>query len=519
MGTVSHVDTSGKAYDKPVLMVGTKPFLFIGAQLRADTVRSNLGWSDADFLALMRQLNADGFTVVNIPLLWSQVEPPKDSFDWSVLNDHMRWCIEGGIRLEIVWFGSDSTGYSHGEAPGMQRVPTYALEEFDKVTRPDGSVLMTPTHRRVLLDKADPRLLAREAAVVHAMMNHVADWSRAHGAPDTVIGVQLLNEPFVALVRDGARTTERIDRSHSAPANALWREMGKPDAAQFRREVLLNYLHGLGAAVKSSRHVVWTRANFARHADAVPVLENEARRASKSGTALDFIGDDPYTYDCAVLRAYGSDPFWSAGRNFPMVMENFAGGGGGIDRTHIAALAGGAPINFYSVIESESPTDTTGYPGVYGVDAATLRAIDSPDTLLHRRLNRLLLKDWHSFATLRPFDAGGDRLAWFNVDGLPHASCEKQVGKTPIVYVTERGGTGIAISRGDNEYLLLSYGEGAFEFAASAELGSVSAGHHDARNVWIATETKTVIRRGGHIIVALDRDECVRVVLENAVCT
>jgi hypothetical protein len=114
---VSSVDTSRTRYERPVLMVGDKPFLYRGAQLRADTMRLNLGWSDDEIGAVVKRLSADGFTVVSIPLFWSEVEQQKDHFTWDRVDRFIEWCAAADLKLEIAWFGSDSTAYSAAPAP------------------------------------------------------------------------------------------------------------------------------------------------------------------------------------------------------------------------------------------------------------------------------------------------------------------------------------------------------------------------------------------------------------------
>jgi hypothetical protein len=241
----SFVDTTLTHYERPVLMVGGRPFLYRGAQLRADTMRLNLGWSDDEIGAVVKRLKADGFTVVSIPLFWTDVEPNKDIFVWDRLDRYMEWCAVAEIKLEIAWFGSDSTAYSRGTGANMDRVPDYVVAEYELVTRPNGEVFTTPTHSRVLLDKTDPGLLERESFVVKRLMERVAERDAALGGKQTVIGIQLLNEPAVATVRDNAHKFPAIPRSYSTSSNKRWHDGAYNDEAQFRRDVLLDYLGGL----------------------------------------------------------------------------------------------------------------------------------------------------------------------------------------------------------------------------------------------------------------------------------
>jgi hypothetical protein len=505
----SYVDTSRERFDRLVLMVGQEPFLFRGAQVRADTMKKTLGWSDDEIAPLFAHMARDGFTTANVILFWSDIEKDKDVFDWSVLDTHLGWCEDNGLKLEIIWFGSDSTSYSFGNGPNMDRVPDYVKTDYTFVTRADGTEVVTPTWNRKLLDKTDPSLLERESLVVKTMMNHVAVWNRERGNRQTLIGIQLLNEPYTSAVRDGARTRENLDRSYSVYSTELWESGGYTDAAQFRRDVLQRYLTGLARAVKESDYVVWTRANVM--GDALPVAENEAMRAS--GTHyLDFYGYDPYTHDINYLYNYGTDPFWAQGANYPMVMENYAGGGD-VAREILSTFSGGAVINHYSALESESSSDTTGYPGVYDKDQSTRSIREWDITVAHRSVNELLGKAWYDIATRATQASNGKSLAFFNNGGAAQYDKVRLVGGLSVRYATANGGTGIAIARSEEEYVLLAYGTGRFEIAqAELAIGSATLGHFDGSNTWIEEAPKAYGSANGQHVIEMNPQECVRII-------
>jgi hypothetical protein len=144
-----------------------------------------------------------------------------------------------------------------------------------------------------LLDKTDPRPLAREQYVLGHVMAHLAAYDTTH----TLVGIQILNEPNVSNVWG-----KQVGRSYSTYSTQLWNDGGYTSEAQFRNDVMLHYLSELGRTVKESQHSVWTRCNVI--GDAKPVAENEARR--QQGTAyLDFFGGDPYTQDQDTIYNYG----------------------------------------------------------------------------------------------------------------------------------------------------------------------------------------------------------------------
>jgi hypothetical protein len=388
----------------------------------------------------------------------------------------------------------------------MDRVPDYLVADYTLVTKADGTVFRTPTHGRVLLDKTDPALLQRESFVISRLMERVAERDTALGGKHTVIGVQLLNEPAVATVRDSAHEFPSLPRSFSETSNARWEQGQYRDEAQFRRDVLLDYLSGLSDAVKSSPYSVWTRCNLCRQSDAIPIRENEERR-KRGEASLDFIGMDPYTHDLDYLLAYGSDALWSQGGNLPMIMENWAGGAA-IDFVVLTTLAGGAPSHHYSVIESESLSDTTGYPGVYGRDLGRRVAVDTGDTLRHRVVNRLLHKIWQDIATRTPLQAGGRTLAFLNPRGRLAARETVELDNTSLEFRTDQQGAGVAIRRSSSEMVLAAHGRCEFRLPSSLQIKQVSVGSFDASNRWVANGEREAGMRDDHYVLELAADEC-----------
>lgn len=508
--TVTHVDFHN--FEKPVLIVDSKPFFYRGVQVRVDTMRMNLGWSDAAIGQTFQKLKADGFNVVSINLFWKDVEPEYNQFDWTLLDQYLSWCEDAGLGFEIAWFGSDSTAYSWGNGSNMDRVPDYVKYEYTKVTREDGSVLCTPTYRRYLLDKTDSLLLKREKYVLGKMFTHIAERNAKHGHKNALIGIQLLNEPFVSAVRDNAQERIYLPRSYSVYANRLWESGEYSDDKVFRNDVMLNYLTGLGEIVKNSDYSVWTRANFMGASDSTPVLENNQIRAIRGYSHLDFLGLDPYTLDLKWLFEY-SQSVWGAGDNLCMVMENYAGGVD-IDYTVLAAKAGGAIIKHYSAVESESLTDTTGYPGVYDRDLTRKIPVDSENTRKHRKVNQFLNKIAYSLATLEPNHRGGSKLFFFNPLAEKDYSGHHTVGKLgELEFSTKDRSVGIAVVQSPDSYLILAYAPATFSFTLDVDNVTASTGYLTIDNKWVSQTNKRVEKEGGQWTITLRAGEAVRLLL------
>jgi len=91
-------------------------------------------------------------------------------FKWTDIDLCIDWCAKYGLRLEILWFGSDSDGTSVGQGA---RLPSYVANgSYQWVVYQNGSKPMSGN--LALLDKTDPRLLARETYVLGQLMSHIA---------------------------------------------------------------------------------------------------------------------------------------------------------------------------------------------------------------------------------------------------------------------------------------------------------------------------------------------------------
>lgn len=496
--TVSYVDTTRSAYDKLVLMVDGKPFHHNGIQYRYDKHRYSYGWTDAQLKPMLGMVAQDGFNVVNVPIWWSRIETAKDNWSWADVDRMIDWCKEFGLKLELLWFGHDSTGFSM-----PFRLPAYVLNNYQYVVRSDGSQLRKkgtgepgePPEGFGCLDKTDPNLLSRERYALGQLMNHVATYDTSH----TLVGVQLLNEPSVSGLWD-----VRIDRSYSTYSNALWRSGGYTNATEFRKDVLLNYLSGLGQAVKQSNYVVYTRSNPKGDAD---IAENETRRAR--GTAyLDFFGYDPYTTSADYVFNYGQDAFWAQGRNFPMIMENYAGNSTA-DILKFNAVAGNAAYNTYAAADPDAGSGSSD-KALYNFDPTTkvvTRKAVSPKVAA---MNHMINKVAWDLATKRPVERGGTKLQTFNRAAATSSDTTKTLDGQSVRYATSSGGQGIAVKRGPTELAVLSSKAATYTLPGGA-IASVQSGYYDGDNHWVRTASKSYTPSAGKIAVTLTAGECVRV--------
>lgn len=491
---VSYVDTSKSTYDKLVLMVDGKPFYHSGVQFRYEKHKYTFGWTDAQLKPVLQMIRDDGFNVVNIPIWWSKVETSKDVFDWTDIDRYLSWCGEYGLKLELLWFGHESTGSSL--AP---RMPAYVLNDYQCVVRSDGTKLTL--NGNPLLDKTDPNLLAREKFVLGRLMAHLASADTAH----TVVGIQVLNEPNVAKQQGGSS----IDRSYSTYSTDRWNSGGYTDASKFRKDVLLDYLTQLGQVVKQSDHSVYTRVNIAGSGDTVPVAENEVLR-SQGTASIDFFGKDPYTTGLDTLYNYGRDAVWAQGKNFPMIMENF-GGTPAADVEKFNAIAGNTAFNLYAALDPDSSTGSSNH-GLYDFNPTTKVVTRKAVSDKVARLNHVLDKIHRDLASKCPVERGGTDLQTFNRSATAATTTTKPVGGVNITFTTSSGAQAFGVRRGAAEFAFTTTTQATFTLpGTTGVVRSVEAGRYDGNDNWVKDSTKTYSTVSGDIAIGLAAGECVRV--------
>ncbi len=373
-----------------------------------------------------------------------------NAFDWTYVDNLLCWADEAGIKLEILWFGTDTVSVSID-----WRIPYYVLRNYQKSIKIDGTLFFEkkdkpfdgiPGVYRFLMCKNDEGLRDVERNVVRALFDHIAEYSTSLSDPATVIGCQVANEPAV-----GAFHMERI-APHCFCETCL-RRRGDLSEQTFRDQTMWEYCNNLARGVKRSAYPVWTRVNNYRGVDAEGVCYNEEMKR-KEKSELDFIGFDPYSQDIKEIFAFGHDSYYAQGENFPMVMEN----GGSYENTAeliLAALAGGSFYNVYDMCS----TDTF---GLYVNTEKNTMIPNGEYVQIVRQTNEMLNQIAFELATKQPDGAGGDSLVFFNELGLLKADIVKNVGPNRVRYKSEEHGIGIAVYYKNNEMILLSTANGEF---------------------------------------------------------
>ena len=436
---VSCVDLSLNASEKYVLRVDGQPYYGTNIQLRADKMRGYLGWSDADIEAWFKRAAADGFNTVSVPVFWSEVELEKNHFDWHILDQYLNWCHCYGLRMELLWFSWSSGGRVQWLWNGANG--RYQLRTPDYVCSQSGT-----SEFRVLrntweysLDWRDTNLRERDTYVLSRVMDHVALWDANNGKPHTVVGVQLGNEAR-GHGNNGATAAEIID-----------------------------YYHHVGAAVKNSRYVTWTRLNCVSYETSGRTSANEAKR-NNGGTNIDFVGIDVYGTNAGKIKGNIDGQLGTNGKNYRMVMEIDAKDAAS-PFYQMAALAGDKAFDYYNL----GPVDGN---GLYANDGT------SPKERSHiqyvRQRNKILNLAMRDIAVRKQ----GSGLYVYNCTG---GKADTETGYQGIRFTPDAATTqAIAVEHTSNQFLLLSTRGGTFTLPASLNVTLAQRGHFDEEGLWVS---------------------------------
>lgn len=463
--TVSYVDLTLNGSEKYVLRVDGKPFYATEIQVRPDKMRGYLGWSEAEIEATFKRAAADGFSTVSIPLFWSEVEVQKNQFDWRILDRYLGWCKKYGLKAEILWFSWSSGGRVQylWNVNGIQqlRTPDYVCSmegtsEFN----------MLRTEWEYSLDWRDQNLINRETYVLGRVMDHIALWDANNDNPHTVIGVQLGNEA-------------RAHGNNSATAAEI-----------------INYYHQVGAAVKQSKYVTWTRLNCVSYETSGRTSANESKR-NNGGTNIDFVGIDIYGTNASKVMGNMDGQLGATGKNYRMIMEIDAKDSNS-PLYQMAALAGNKAFNYYNL----GPVD--------GNDLYS-----SNNHVLTERSHISLVRQRNKILNLANQDIAlrshGNGLYVYNYAGN---STNSESGLSGISFVPSATTTqAIAVRHSNSEIAILSTGSGTFTIPANLNATSAQRGHFDENNRWVKegeatiTDNQVNISAASCILITFDGKE------------
>ena len=108
---ISYVDLSLSGSQKYVLRVDGRPFYMTNIQVRLDKLRYYWNWNANARNAIIAQAASDGFNTVSIPIHWYEIEPTKDNFNWTILDEYLNLIARYNLKMELLWFGANSGGH------------------------------------------------------------------------------------------------------------------------------------------------------------------------------------------------------------------------------------------------------------------------------------------------------------------------------------------------------------------------------------------------------------------------
>lgn len=438
---------------KRVLYLDGRPFFACGVQLRPDRWRHVGGYSNEDMsrMGLFRHARDLNANCVQVPVTWKDCEPEEGVFDWANLDWALDECRKYGLRLEIVWFGSNVCG-----AGWQAMTPTWITGDtarFGRILLGDGSPLgECYTHpmdgQKYTLCPENPALMAAEQRVVATMMDHLHE-----SDPDyTAIAFQPENEP--SIVQHNPRLNE-TDRCHCPRCDLLFEGFGG-EAREFSRRRLAAYIGRVAGWVKASRQPMLTRINFI---PAYYMMDQDVGAFRTMAPAVDLCGYDSYEVPPPWVYNISRTDFSTAG-NTPHISE--LGG----DDPHCARVildllaAGGCGAEIYQLCGYSDIEDNW----VVNPDGSDAK----PHTEEIRQTFGMLRGAMEGLAVR---ENGPGRVVFFNGEGYTEqtAQCEKVLHGTKLRYETDCGGIGIAfVEAGD--LVLLSAGAGRFTLPGAAAI-------------------------------------------------
>ncbi|RTE10882.1 DUF7594 domain-containing protein [Paenibacillus whitsoniae] len=436
--------------------------------------------------------------------------PPKlvisraNAWDYSWVDKVIGFAENAKLKLELMWFGSDTTKQTIDS-----RVPYYVIRNYTKMQTSDGRSLISKTAGYTnegvyifRMSKNDPNLRAQEYTALKNLFDHVAVYNTAHGNKKTVIGADISNEP-------GNDIGDA--RSYDAYSNADYTAGGYTSHTAFEADSYWTWVQNLGAAVKQSNYPVWTRINF--HTFQVGfVNRNEDTKAAGGTSYVDFVGYDPYigTTDEGYRYGLGLWPDsnylpYNYGQNYPMIMETSAARSNS-DYLNLATIAGGSAYNLYNMMANDGND-------MYNNGTNNVPVANNTNIAAIKNTNIWLKSLGYDLATKKPDSAGGTKLKFFNERGGTSANITKKLRGMDVNYTTSNQGVGIAVEESDKSIALASKTASTFTLKNALAYGPVTmtTGSFDVDNNWISQGSKTFTTSGDDVVVSMNAYETILV--------
>jgi hypothetical protein len=442
------------------------------------------------------------------------------SWNWTYLDAMIGWAEAADIKLELLWFGSDSSGSTIDV-----RCPYFVFKHIMvENVQADGTIVPAMVKNKgppwgvywYLMDKNDFSLRALEKTAVKTMMNHISTYNTANGDKKTVIGLDVNNEESVTSISEGTGGGTLYENP------ATWFALSKfSGETAFVTRTMWEFEANIANAVRESKYPVWTRANSNSGGKTFGVNYNEDMREA-GGTSVDFFGLDPYITNQTklfqfghVISALGSNVNWGSGGNVAMIMVN----GGSYTNSEIltlATLAGGGYYNIYDFMSSSSYSLYV--PKDRGAGDLTPEPRASYVTNVVST-NYLLRSIGQDLATKLPKGAGGTDLVFFNALNIT-SNLTDTLWTIPISYSpTDSGGVGIGVMRSEYTLLLTTTRDGTFTVGniTTYNITSVQHGTYNSAGNWVSSGSYPYTKSAENITLAITNGTLVHIELDDPI--
>lgn len=417
--------------NKTYIEVDGKPYTYVGIQLRTDAFM-NCEYKSASDLEKYFKLVADcNINTIQLPIDWRDVEIDEDVYDYGVIKTFLDLANKHHLKAEFLWFGTNMCGETH-----TYHVPDYIVE--NPVKYPRYSTDYTGSFHKYYgyllhLQFGHENLLARETKVAKNIMEYVNKWNEENGRPNTLIGIQVHNEPDcfplwrvghnqIQVLKDGVQISEQEARDE---VNTALNEVGK--------------------AFKSGSYRVYTRVNFALANDMNDYIESVFNLEG-----IDIVGDDPHNNNIDTI-SYAINQYKLEG-NYPHIAENRAA----FENTNsliLSSFANGGGYIMYEIATSQFFIQNSGGGesnpdyGLYKSDLSKRSHTDDVAKFL-----KLLNDSGYDIVT-----RSTDKFKAFNIEtNVPQKDYEKTISLNDKEYTfkTNSGALGYLINCDD--YLLVA---------------------------------------------------------------
>lgn len=459
------------ANGKRVLYVDGAPWQIYGGQMRVDTWRLYVGYNNAQMAAsnIFTWPVKLNMNVVQVPIYWGDIERAQNQFDWTNLKWAMDQCWSNGLRMEVLWFGSDIAGRG-----GTSIQPGYILNDSGTYPLMVSSNGLLAVNQTAGADGFEYTVCKEYASTIAAEANaifNLMEYLRLQDTNHVVVGMLVEDEPSLTI-----NASPKTDRCYCPLCNELYIAGGYTNSLEFCKHRLAVHLDRMATPVKLSPHQIATHVNWVDH---YSNYDEDVGITRALAPHVDFIGWDPYGMSQAQRYAQLVGDLSSAS-NMPFVCEE-PGGQDGTCREKIidTFAANGGGCEFYRVDTYSTNAGVDNY--LINPDGTDAR----PWTDSIRQTFGMLRKVMCRMAVLAYTNAPDTPIQYFNSFGntITQYRGTNWLKGAPIQYTTSGGGVGIAFADGPDTVLMSAKG-GSFKINDGP--GVVENGYYDTQGNWVS---------------------------------